>query len=100
MSPTGVHTIDANGAAVGHTFLFLAVHGAAFSGVKGQLRWFQENPAGTVNDKTIVEGDINGYKLRDFQIELVCLKVLTAADFVLYLVLDRRLLAALAQPSP
>ena len=30
-------TIDANGAAVGHTFLFLATMGAAFTGVKGHV---------------------------------------------------------------
>ena len=41
-------TIDANGAAAGNTaFSFLATKGAAFTGVAGQLRWLQENPAGT-----------------------------------------------------
>ena len=30
-------TIDANGAALGHTFSFLAAKGAAFTGVAGQL---------------------------------------------------------------
>ena len=44
-------TIDANGAAIGNTaFLFVAAQGTTFTGVKGQLRWFQENPLGTVND--------------------------------------------------
>ena len=76
-------TIDANGAAAGHTFAFLAANGAAFGGLAGQLRWFQQNLAGTANDKTIVEGDINGNKVADFQIELTGLKTLTAADFVL-----------------
>ena len=57
--------------------------GAAFTGAKGQLRWFQENPVGTVNDKTIIAGDIDGNKVADFMIELTGLKVLTAADFVL-----------------
>ena len=51
--------------------------------MKGQLRWFQENLAGTVNDKTIVQGDVNGDKVADFQIQLTGLKVLTAADFFL-----------------
>ena len=38
-------TIDANGAAPGNTaFLFVAAPGTTFTGVKGQLRWFQENP--------------------------------------------------------
>ncbi len=56
--------------------------GAALTGVKGQLRWRQENSTGTVNDKTIVEGDIDGSKVADFQIELTALKILRAADFV------------------
>ena len=53
------------------------------SGIAGQLHFRQENPAGTVNDKTIVEGDINGDKVADFQIELTGLKALAAADFIL-----------------
>ena len=76
--------IDANGAAANSTaFSFLATMNAAFTGAKGQLRWFQENPLGTVNDKTIVAGDIDGNKVSDFMIELAGLKTLTAADFVL-----------------
>src|SRR5690349_19370886 len=64
-------------------FAFLAAKGAAFTGVKGQIHWFQENPAGTANDKTMVEGDINGDKHADFAIELKGLISLSAADFVL-----------------
>ena len=76
-------TIDANGAAAGNKFIFLATKGAAFTGMAGQLRWFQQNLPGTANDKTIVEGDINGNKVADFQIQLTGLKTLTAADFFL-----------------
>ncbi len=77
-------TIDANGTAAGNiAFTFLAAANAAFTGVKGQLHWFQINAAGTASDKTIVEGDINGDKRADFQIELTGLKVLTAGDFIL-----------------
>ena len=76
-------TIDANGAAAGNTFSFLAAKGAAFTGVAGELRWFQQNSAGTANDKTIIEGDINGNRVADFQIQLTGLKTLTAADFIL-----------------
>jgi serralysin len=76
-------TIDANGAAAGHAFTFLAPRGAVFTGAAGQLRWFQENLSGTSNDKTIVEGDINGDAIADFQIQLSGLKTLTSADFVL-----------------
>jgi Ca2+-binding RTX toxin-like protein len=77
-------TIDANGAAAGNAaFKFLAAKGAAFTGVQGQLHWFQQNAAGTVNDKTIVEGDINGDRRADFAIELTGLKTLTVHDFIL-----------------
>ncbi len=77
-------TIDANGAAAGNAaFRFLATKGAAFTGVKGQLHWLQINAAGTASDKTIIEGDINGDRKADFQIELTGLKALTAADFIL-----------------
>ncbi len=76
-------TIDANGSAAGHTFKFLAAKGAAFTGVKGQLHWLQINVAVTASDKTIIEGDINGDRKADFQIELTGLKTLTAVDFIL-----------------
>ena len=79
-----LRTIDANGSAAGNTaFKFLAAHGAAFTGVKGQLHWLQLNRAGTAADKTIIEGDINGDRIADFQIELTGLKNLTAGDFFL-----------------
>ncbi len=76
-------TVDANGTAAGHTFAFLAARSAAFTGVAGQLRWFRDDQPGTLNDKTIIEGDINGNKVFDFQIQLAGLKSLTAPDFVL-----------------
>jgi hypothetical protein len=71
-------TIDANGSAAGNgAFRFLVREGAAFTGVRGQLRFDQQ-----VN-KTIVEGDVNGDGNADFQIQLTGLKTLTAGDFVL-----------------
>ena len=77
-------TIDANGTTAGNAaFLFLGAKGAAFSGFKGQLHWFQSNTAGTANDKTIIEGDINGDRRADFQIELSGLVTLTKGDFIL-----------------
>ena len=77
-------TIDANGSAAGNgKFSFLAAEGAAFTGVRGQLRWDQQNNAGTANDRTVISGDLNGNGTTDFQIELTGLKVLSASDFVL-----------------
>ena len=76
--------IDANTALAGdQAFKFLAAKNAAFTGVKGQLHWLQEDHAGTANDKTIVEGDIDGDRKADFQIELTGLKILVASDFIL-----------------
>ena len=75
-------TIDANILANGdQAFVWRGT--SEFSGKAGQLRYYQENLAGTANDKTIIEGDINGDKIFDFQIELTGLKALVAADFIL-----------------
>lgn len=77
-------TIDANGSAAGDkAFIFLAAKDSVFTGTRGQVRWFQINNSGTANDKTIIEGDVNGDEKADFQIELVGLKTLTKADFIL-----------------
>jgi serralysin len=76
--------IDANTSVAGdNAFAFLATAGAAYTGVRGQLRWFQENPIGTASDKTIVAGDINGDRVDDFQVELTGLIALTNTDFIL-----------------
>ena len=77
-----VSTIDANGALAGDAaFIWLGT--AAFNGRAGALHYLQENPVGTVNDKTIIEGDLNGDRIADFQIELTGLKALVATDFIL-----------------
>jgi Ca2+-binding RTX toxin-like protein len=77
-------TIDAkSGIAGNQAFVFFAVQGTAFTGVKGQLRWHQENLSGATHDRTIIAGDVNGDKVADFQIELSGLKVLNVGDFVL-----------------
>ncbi len=75
-------TIDANSLAAGNN-AFAWTGSAAFSGVRGQLHCRWENLAGTASDRTIVEGDINGDKYADFQIEITGLKALTSGDFVL-----------------
>ncbi|WP_342153515.1 hypothetical protein [Methylorubrum sp. SB2] len=76
-------TIDANGALAGDAFTFLIKAGSAFTGKAGQLTFSIENPTGTANDRTIIQADMDGNKIADFQIELKGLYTLTAADFVL-----------------
>lgn len=82
-----LHLIDANGPRPGDSFQFIAKEGAAFGTIwaplAGQLRWYQIDAAGTGNDRTIIEGDVNGDRRPDFQIELVGLKNLTVGDFIL-----------------
>jgi serralysin len=70
-------TIDAkSGVAGNQKFAFIGQ--GAFTGAKGQLHYRFEGPA-----KTIVEGDINGDKKADFQIELTGHKLLFGGDFIL-----------------
>lgn len=70
--------IDANGSLAGNiAFTFQSVRGAAFTGTAGQLHYIVSG------SNTVIEGDINGDKLADFQIELTGLKTLVAADFLL-----------------
>jgi Ca2+-binding RTX toxin-like protein len=75
-------TIDAN-TLDSENSVFIFQGTAAFNGVAGRLRYFTENPTGDAGDKTIVEGDVNGDKKADFQIELTGLFSLAAGDFVL-----------------
>ena len=71
-------TIDADGRTAGNqAFLFLGARGAQFTGRYGELRYLA---SGT---DTLIEGDINGDKTADFQIQLTGNKVLTVADFIL-----------------
>ncbi len=75
-------TIDASTRAAGDQ-IFKFVGTAAFHKLAGELHYTQTNLAGSVNDKTVVEGDINGDGKFEFQIELKGLITLTAADFIL-----------------
>jgi serralysin len=77
-----VSTIDATTAATGNQ-AFTFIGSSAFHHVAGQLHFVMQNPAGTTQDKTIVEGDVNGDGHADFQIELSGLKFLVASDFIL-----------------
>ncbi len=78
----GIDANSANGTLVNDVFKFLSLQGAAFTAA-GQLHFRFEDLAGTANDKTIIEGDINGDRVADFQLELRGLISLTAVDFVL-----------------
>lgn len=73
--------IDARSGGTDNAFRFIGTK--SFSGTSGQLRYFKENLSGTANDRTIVEGDIDGNRVADFQIELKGLFSLTSSDFVL-----------------
>jgi Ca2+-binding RTX toxin-like protein len=75
-------TIDANVLADGaQAFSWRGERG--FSGAAGELRFVRENNPGTANDRTIIEGDVNGDRIADFQIELTGLHRLTEHDFLL-----------------
>ena len=54
-----------------------------FSGDEGELRYVREDNRGHGNDRTIIEGDVNGDRVADFQIELTGLIKLTQDDFLL-----------------
>jgi Ca2+-binding RTX toxin-like protein len=69
-------TIDAMTGVGNQKFAFIGQ--SDFTSVKGQLHFKFLGPA-----KTIVEGDVNGDKKADFQIELTGHKLLVAGDFIL-----------------
>jgi Ca2+-binding RTX toxin-like protein len=68
--------IDAN-TAVGADQAFTMINTAAFSNVAGQLRYFTE---GT---NTVMEGDVNGDGVADFQLQLTGNHTFVAADLLL-----------------
>ncbi len=68
-------TIDAMTGAGNQKFAFIGQ--GAFSGAKGELRYKFAGAA------TLVEGDVNGDKQADFQIELTGHKLLVQGDFIL-----------------
>jgi Ca2+-binding RTX toxin-like protein len=70
--------IDANSRIAGdQAFTLLALPGAAFTSVAGQLRY------DFVGGNTLISGDINGDRVADFQIQLSGVVILGASDFVL-----------------
>ena len=75
-------TIDANGAAAGQ-HAFRSSPPRARPSPARRVNCAGSSRAPDADAVTIVEGDINGDKVADFQIQLTGLKTLTAADFVL-----------------
>jgi Ca2+-binding RTX toxin-like protein len=74
--------IDANSVMSGNQgFTWRGDH--AFAGTAGELHVVRDNQPGHGNDRTIVEGDVNGDRVADFRIELSGLHNLTQHDFLL-----------------
>jgi D-alanyl-D-alanine carboxypeptidase len=74
--------IDANSHRRGDQH-FQFIGDAAFSGKSGQLHFFLLDEAGASNDRTIIEGDINGDRTADFQIEISGIHPFGCGDFIL-----------------
>jgi serralysin len=74
-------TIDADKTISGNQH-FSYIGNNAFSHEAGELHFVKHNRPGTVNDKTFVEGDVNGDGKADFRVELTGNIHLTHGDFV------------------
>lgn len=74
--------IDANWKLAGNN-AFIFAGKAALSGKLGEIHYKLYDLVGTANDKTMIEADLTGDKIVDFQIELLGLKALVATDFIL-----------------
>jgi Ca2+-binding RTX toxin-like protein len=75
-------TLDAiKGTALNDPFKFIG--NRAFGAVKGELHYVRTDKSGTIDDKTFIEGDINGDGKADFRIEIKGLVTLAESDFIL-----------------
>ena len=77
------HSLFTGGTTPGRGLSLLNTEGAAFTGVKGQVRWWQDDQTGTDNDVTHVQVDLDGDGNANFQVDLTGLHSLTGADFSL-----------------
>jgi Ca2+-binding RTX toxin-like protein len=76
--------IDANGSAQGDAaFHFQAQENALFDHKAGALAWHYQDNAGSDHDITVVQADLNGDGVHDFEIQLQGLVHLGAGDFLL-----------------
>ena len=75
-------TIDAQaGSASNDAFVFVGQ--AAFSGGLGELRFQLVDAAGTTDDRTIIQADVNGDRVADFEIVIVGqATTMQAGDFI------------------
>ncbi|MBB3913248.1 M10 family metallopeptidase C-terminal domain-containing protein [Rhizobium fabae] len=72
--------MDANGSALGNgAFHFLAQENASFDHKAGAVTWHYEDKA----DATVIQGDLNGDGVRDFQVQLHGHIQLGAGDLIL-----------------
>ncbi|MBX4999664.1 RTX toxin [Rhizobium lentis] len=79
-----VSAIDANGSAQGDgTFHFQAQENALFDKKAGALAWHYQDNIGSDHDITVVQADLNGDGVHDFEIQLKGLVHLGAGDFLL-----------------
>ncbi|CAN7343884.1 choice-of-anchor Q domain-containing protein [Rhizobium leguminosarum] len=76
--------IDANGSAQGDAaFHFQAQENALFDKKAGALAWHYQDNAGSDHDITVVQADLNGDGVHDFEIQLQGLVHLGAGDLIL-----------------
>ncbi|MBX5166591.1 MULTISPECIES: choice-of-anchor Q domain-containing protein [unclassified Rhizobium] len=76
--------IDANGSAAGNgTFHFQAQENATFDHKAGALAWHYEDHAGSASDVTVIQADLNGDGVQDFEVHLKGLVHLGAGDLIL-----------------
>ena len=75
------HSLFTGGTTPGTALSLLRDEGAAFTGVKGQIRWWWDDQPGTDNDVTHVQVDLDGDGNANFQVDLTGLHSLVVADF-------------------
>jgi Ca2+-binding RTX toxin-like protein len=77
-----VFGIDANTHKGGNqTFHFIGLQ--HFHHKAGELRYFEHHDVVAINERTVIQGDVNGDGKADFEIQLSGLHVLHATDFLL-----------------
>jgi Ca2+-binding RTX toxin-like protein len=73
--------IDAKTGTGNQAFKFIGT--AHFHEKAGELRYVKHDAVAAINDKTIIQGDVNGDGKADFEIQLAGIHVLHKGDFIL-----------------